>query len=97
MEKQIVQIESITIAELTDIISEKLLERLEDRISAIIEKNYDDKLLTREEAANLLKINTSTLWNWTKKGKLITYGIGNRVYYKRGEVMKAIVPFIRDV
>ena len=52
-----------------------------------------EELLTRKEAANLLKIDSSTLWHWTKKGKLPSYGIGNRVYYKRSEIMESLVKF----
>jgi len=50
-----------------------------------------EELLTRDEAAKLLKINSSTLYLWTRKGKLPSYGIGNRVYYKRSEVMESLV------
>ncbi|MDO8315999.1 MAG: helix-turn-helix domain-containing protein [Flavobacterium sp.] len=39
----------------------------------------------------MLKINISTLHNWTKKGTIIAYGIGNRVYYKRGELMASLI------
>lgn len=94
MEKQIIQIESTTIEELTNLISDKLLEKLEKRIAAINEKKLDEELLTREETAKLLKISITTLWHWTKKNKLIAYGIGNRVYYKRGEIMNALVAFM---
>ena len=93
MEKHIIQIESITVTELTDLITDKLLEKLEKRITVLNSKKFDEELLTREETAKLLKINTTTLWHWTKKQKLIAYGIGNRVYYKRGEVMNALVAF----
>ena len=31
--------------------------------------------------------------NWTKLRILISYGIGNRVYYKRSEVEEKIVRF----
>lgn len=47
--------------------------------------------LTREEACKLFKINPTTLWHWTKKGKIIAYGIGYRVYYKRGELMESLI------
>ena len=50
-----------------------------------------NELLTRAEACILLKINMTTLWNWSKKGRIISYGIGNRVYYKRGELMGSLV------
>ncbi len=51
----------------------------------------DDELLTREETANYLKINPTTLWHWTNKGKLISYGIGSRRYYKKQEVIDSLV------
>ena len=51
----------------------------------------EDELLTRQEVANLLKIDLSTLHHWTKSGILTKYGIGKRVYYKKNEVNNAIV------
>ena len=47
--------------------------------------------LTRNEVSEMLKCDLSTLWLWTKKGKLTSYGIGNRTYYKRAEVESALV------
>lgn len=47
--------------------------------------------LTRNEVAEMLKIDLSSVHNWTKKGKLKAYGIGGRVYYKRDEVESAII------
>lgn len=49
--------------------------------------------ITRNELAELLKCDLSTIHNWTKKGKLIPYGIGNRVYYKRSEIEAVLLPF----
>lgn len=49
--------------------------------------------LTRSEVAEMLKCDLSTIHNWTVKGKLIPYGIGNRVYFKRSEVEAALLPF----
>ncbi|OYX22954.1 MAG: DNA-binding protein [Flavobacteriales bacterium 32-35-8] len=51
------------------------------------------ELMTRNEVADYLKINPTTLWSWTNKGKLTAYGIGNRVYYKRSEIEKSLVKF----
>lgn len=50
-----------------------------------------DVYMTRSEVANYLKINLSTVHSWSKSGKLKSYGIGNRVYYKRKEVENSIV------
>jgi len=47
--------------------------------------------LTRNEVAEMLKCDLSTLWNWAQKGKLVPYGIGNRVYYKRNDIEAAII------
>lgn len=46
--------------------------------------------LTRNEVAELLKINLSSVHNWTKKGILTSYQIGGRVYYKRSEIDNSI-------
>ena len=74
---------------------ELILEKLE-RIEIAIEKlnahpkNDSEKLLSRKEACELLKINITSLWKHTKSGKLKSYGIGNRVYYKKEEIMRSI-------
>tara|TARA_Y100000815_G_scaffold268569_1_gene289872 strand:+ start:122 stop:406 length:285 start_codon:yes stop_codon:yes gene_type:complete len=52
----------------------------------------DEVLLSREQVCDMLGINLSTLWGYTKKGKLKSYGIGRRVYYKKDEVIESIIP-----
>ena len=49
-----------------------------------------DEWLTREDASKLLKVSISTVNNWKKVGKLISYGIGNRVYFRRSEVERCL-------
>jgi hypothetical protein len=69
------------------------VQRLENQVIQLT-LNYTlkepEELMTREEVKNFFKCDMSTIHNWTKKGKLIAYLIGNRVYYKRSEVLKAI-------
>ena len=91
MKRELVQIEDISVEELTEIIAEKLVDKLEKRIATLISKQNDEELLTRTETAKILKVELTTLWSWTKKGKITAYGIGNRVYYKRGEIMKSLI------
>jgi len=50
-----------------------------------------EELMTRQEVANFFKIDLSTLHHWTKGGKLKSYGIGKRVYYKKSEIHNALV------
>ncbi len=47
--------------------------------------------LERKQVAEMLNINLSTLHNYVKQGKLVAYGLGRRVYFKRHEVENAIV------
>lgn len=78
------------------------LENLIDTINALkaqvseltknnLKSNFEDELLSRQEVAKMLKIDLSTLHHWAKSGKLIKYGIGNRVYFKRSEIESALV------
>ena len=50
----------------------------------------ENELLTREQTCKLLSINKTTLWKHTKSGKLKSLGLGNRVYYKKNEVLEAV-------
>lgn len=71
-----------------------LFERLQNQLNdlkASFQPKVPDELLTRAEAAELLKCDLSTLWNWQQKGKLIPYGLGNGIYYKRSDIEAALV------
>lgn len=64
-----------------------LVGRIKLAIKEVLEENTVDSdstdkigLLTRDEVCQLLKINRTTLWSYTKQKKLKSYGIGNRVY-----------------
>lgn len=72
-----------------------LFDGLQNQLTELKE-NFQPKTpteyFTRAEVAQLLKCDLSTIHNWTKKGKLKAYGIGNRVYYKRAEIETTIIP-----
>jgi hypothetical protein len=68
--------------ELKQIIKEVIKEELSEVRNQLEEKD-SEILLKREEVCATLKINRTSLWKWTKSGKLIRYGIGNRVLYKK--------------
>ena len=51
-----------------------------------------DELMTRQETADFFKVDLSTIWSWTKKGKLRSFGCGNRVYYKRSQLDQVLTP-----
>ena len=71
----------------------KLFTDLQNQINELklhYEPKQPTEYLTRKEVANLLKCDLSTIWNWSNKGKLIPYGIGNRTYYKRNDIELAL-------
>lgn len=78
-------------------------DQLQNAILTGVEKQLSDlkqqfqpkeptEFLTRNEVKDLLKVDLSTIHNWTKKGKLKAYGIGHRVYYKRNEIELMLTP-----
>lgn len=89
--KKIVEIENVSVDELVSTITKKVLDGLESRLELLEQKKHQELLLTRLETANYLQINLTTLYIWTKKGKLKAYGLGNRVYYKKDEIDEALI------
>jgi excisionase family DNA binding protein len=85
-----IQLIDISPEELQTMISEGVKTCLENPSQTRQNPEYSD-LLTREQTASLLKIDLSTLYNWTKKKTLTAYGIGSRVYYKHSEVEQALI------
>lgn len=73
----------------------KLFDSLQNQIKELNEKfepKQPTEFLTRSELALLLKCDLSTIYNWTRKGKITPYGIGNRVYFKRSEIEAVLTP-----
>ena len=50
----------------------------------------DEKLITRMEVARLLGVTLPTVYDWTKKEIITAYRIGNRVRYKKDEIMQTL-------
>ncbi|MBQ0908596.1 helix-turn-helix domain-containing protein [Flavobacterium sp. F-328] len=79
----------VSVEELTEKIALRTLELLGCK-NEQTEKAND--LMTRKEVCDLLSINFSTLWKHTKSGKLKSFGLGNRVFYSREQVLQAVKP-----
>lgn len=45
-----------------------------------------DEFLSRKEILNILKIDSSTLWNWEKTGYIRSFPFGGRKRYKRADI-----------
>ena len=85
-------LQNVSPEELTELIKESVKSLLQDFKEGF---NHHDphELLTREETYKFLQIDSSTLWHWTKKGKVTAYGIsGSRRYYKKAELLESLTP-----
>jgi hypothetical protein len=89
MEKSIL-LHCITPDELKQIIKEVIREELFE-IKKQLEEKDSEVLMSRQETIDFLKIDSSTLWSWTKKGLINCYGIQARRYYKKKDVLNSLV------
>lgn len=80
----------ITPDQLKDLISEGVRSQLEAFKKDFHKEAAQDDLLSREEAASFLKIDSSSLWRWQQKGKIKAYSIAGKRYYKRNELLNAL-------
>lgn len=89
MTKQIVQIENTNTLDFKNEIVNGLSEVLKN--FANLQTQLDqDVLLTREETSKMLSVSLVTLWDWTRKDIVPAYRIGNKVRYKKSEVISAL-------
>lgn len=83
-------LQGTTTDKLVDLISQDVKRQLDAFKKDLAFEQANDELLTREETCQFLKINSSTLWAWTNKNKVQAYGISNRRYYKRSELVECL-------
>jgi hypothetical protein len=84
-------LQNVSPEQFTELLTNAFKSQLED-FKNNFKANNSDELLTREETCKLLQIDSSTLWHWTNKGKVKAYGIANRRYYKKAELLECLTP-----
>lgn len=62
-----------------------------DELKKSFQPKEPNRYLTRQEVANMLNIDLSSVHNWSKKGILQPYQISGRVYYKLEEIENSII------
>ncbi|MEN9909194.1 MAG: hypothetical protein RLZZ540_2343 [Bacteroidota bacterium] len=90
MQTNAILLETLTVEQLQQIIGTSVKNGILELQKELNSKNEDEELLTREETCKFLKIDSSTLWAWTNKGKVLAHGIGARRYYKRSELLECL-------
>jgi hypothetical protein len=83
-------LETLTVEQLNQLIGKSVKNGINEIQQEFQSKHQSEELLTREQACEFLKIDSSTLWAWTNKNKVKAYGIGARRYYKRSELLESL-------
>ena len=86
------KIVQFTEQELTNLFDQRLKAQFDSFKKDLSTDKANDDLLTRTEACEYLKIDSSTLWAWQNKGKVKGYSIVNRRYFKRSELLECLIP-----
>lgn len=85
-------LQNVSPEQLEELINSGVKNQLDDFKKDLSTQQANDDLLTRKQACKFLQIDSSTLWHWTNKGKVTAYGIANRRYYKRAELLECLKP-----
>lgn len=89
MEKQILHIEHINASDFKKEILSDFNGALQTFANSL--QNPDkDILLTRQQTADLLGVSLVSLWDWTRKDIIPAFRIGNKVRYKKTDVIESL-------
>ena len=65
---------------------------LKEIINEIIDERFaekkEDELISTKKVMEMLGVTDATLWRWDKTGILKKVRIGNRVYYRRSDIVR---------
>lgn len=82
----IVQLHSLNPEDLIVLIKRIIREELK-QVSSLITSKSEDKYLTRQEAANFLRISETKLWNLDKTQKLPARRLDGKVLYLKSDLL----------
>jgi hypothetical protein len=77
---------------IAQIVCDMFESRFDDLKKSLTTQNPDDDLMSREQVLELLQINASTLYLWTRKGRITVYKYANKCYYKKAELLAGLIP-----
>jgi hypothetical protein len=91
MQNNAILLQTLTVEQLQQIIGTSVKNGILELQKELSSKKDEEQLLTREETCKFLRIDSSTLWAWTNKGKVLAHGIGARRYYKKSELLECLI------
>mgnify|MGYP001067316095 CR=1 FL=1 len=84
-----IQITEVSVEELADKVADKLMFKIQNYLDEL-SKPKNDELLTRKEVANYLRISLVTIHSWNKYGILNPIRMGNRILYKKQDILDVL-------
>ena len=82
-------LQNVSPEQFTDLLTNVFRSQLED-FKKNLNTNDPDILLTRAEACEFLKIEQTTLYHWVKAGKVPCYGLANRRFFKKSDLLNSL-------
>ncbi|MBD8348961.1 MAG: helix-turn-helix domain-containing protein [Prevotella sp.] len=87
--KQLKAVENIQLNTDGSIIIKLNQEETPQNLTLPKEIQFEKDRLSQVEAANLFQVTVQTIINWSKKGIICRYKLGNRVFYLKSELLEA--------
>lgn len=87
MNINVLQVEQIDVQSLLEQIGILIDKRLGSIVAPPQNTTEQAEYLTKNQVAELLKVSNVTVWQWSRKGILTSYRIGNKVRFLKSEVM----------
>lgn len=87
--KQLKAVENIQLNTDGSIIIKLNQEETPQNLTLPKEIQFEKDRLSQVEAANLFQVTVQTIINWSKKGIISRYKLGNRVFYLKSELLEA--------
>ena len=100
MKEQIgtIQMIQVTPNELANLISESVRTQIQELVNASTKEQpkTENDLLSRKETADFFKVSVVSIHTWMKDEIIKPYKIGNRTYFKKSELLNALVPLVSN-
>jgi excisionase family DNA binding protein len=86
-----IQLLQISTEELTHLIKEGIKPELENLLKKCLKDLSNDDFLSRKDTANYFGVSLPTIHDWTNKGIVKPYKMGNRTYFKKSDLVAKLL------
>jgi excisionase family DNA binding protein len=90
IQNQSIQLLNITTNDLTNLIKEGIKSEISELKKVLNAESLESPHLTRRQAAAFFGVSLNCINDWTRKGILRAYKVGQRTYFKRSELMQVM-------